>query len=185
MHTRYIVIFMFLFGTVNAQESSKLHFSSINQIGLLNGEQATSFSLQTVNGVRKNKWFAGAGIGIDDYLGRSIPVFVDLRYDLTTKENTPFMYTDGGINLLSETSGSAETPGYSTSAGIYYDLGVGWKLMFNNNRALLVSAGYSLKQVKENYRTYIGSPSPGLPDEGYDRFNYLYRRIVVKLGLQL
>ncbi len=51
-----------LTGIVDAQEKkSALKFSSINSVGLLSGQSQTSFTMQTINGVKYKTWFTGIG----------------------------------------------------------------------------------------------------------------------------
>lgn len=167
-------------------QNQKIKFSSINQVGLLSGDKGDRWMLQTINGLEKDKWFAGAGIGLDFYNYRTIPLFFDIRRDITNKKNTPFAYADAGINFLwlnSIQRGQEQFP--SSSPGLFYDLGVGWKLSGKNNRGFLFSAGYSFKQVKEKVKSWWLAPTPQLQSEDFQRYNYLHRRLVVKIGIEL
>ena len=74
-------------------------FSSINQIGLLAGEGGEGFQLQTINGLRYKTWMVGAGVGIDGYRFRSIPLFLELRKEFNLKSNAFFIYNDIGLQL--------------------------------------------------------------------------------------
>src|SRR6476661_5472613 len=73
-------------------------FSSINQIGLVAGEQNESYVLQSVNGLKYKTWMVGAGVGIDGYRYRSIPVFFQLRKEFPVKGDAIFLYNDIGTN---------------------------------------------------------------------------------------
>ena len=74
-------------------------FSSTTQVGMLEGSSGTSFQFQTINGARYRNWFAGIGIGYDRYRLRSVPLFLDLRWSLFSRPNTPFVYGDVGYNF--------------------------------------------------------------------------------------
>ncbi|MEJ7679187.1 MAG: hypothetical protein WKG06_15300 [Segetibacter sp.] len=143
--------------------------------------------VQTTNGISKEKWFAGTGTGLDFYGERTIPLFLDIRRDLTSKKNTPFAYADAGINFLWLNSNQREQKQFPTSSpGLFYDLGIGWKLSGKNNGGFLFSAGYSFKQVKEKVKyTWWPAPTPALESENFERHNYLYRRVVIKVGFIL
>jgi len=164
----------------------KIQFSSVNQAGLLTGSKGEAGTVQTINGIKSDKCFAGVGAGFDFYNFRTIPLFVDFRRDFSANKNTPFGYVDAGVNFLSLNSVQKEQLNVqSSSAGFYYDLGLGWKLSGKNNRAVIVSAGYTLKQAKYKVLSYRIAPTPQLQSEDYDRYNYLFRRIVIKIGFQL
>ncbi|MCW3110153.1 MAG: hypothetical protein JWQ09_4659, partial [Segetibacter sp.] len=45
----------------------KIKFSAINQVGLLTGSRGEAVTVQTINGIKKDKSFAGAGVGFDFY----------------------------------------------------------------------------------------------------------------------
>lgn len=166
--------------------ASKFKYSSINHVGLLAGGSGESTTVQTINGVTKGKYFAGVGTGIDFYKSRTIPVFLDLRRELSSKINTPFVYADAGVNFYWQNSLQKEQHEFRKFLpGLYYDLGVGWKLKAKNNRGFLISAGYSFKQVRERIKNLWSAPTVQLQEDSYDRYNYLYRRVIVKVAVQL
>jgi hypothetical protein len=167
-------------------QDRRIKFNSINQVGLISGSAGEAFMLQSVNGLKKDKWFTGAGIGLDFYNERTIPLFFDIRRDLVSKKNTPFAYIDAGVNFLWLNSIEKEQKQFSSSSpGLFYDLGIGLRLSGQNNRGFILSAGYSFKQVKENIKSSWLAPTPELGSDNYLRYNYLYRRIVIKMGIQL
>lgn len=180
-----IIPVLFLLATsATGQVTKKIVFRSINQAGVLSGEAGQAFTAQTINGIKTGRWFAGAGAGLDVYSSRTFPVFLDVRRDFSGKMNTPYAYIDAGVNFLSIPSVD-KSDNHKTSPGLYYDFGLGWKLVIKNSRAILLSAGYSFKQVKEKYQTNWGAPTLELQSTDWDRYNYSYRRLVLRLGLQL
>ena len=184
-----MIPFLILFMLIATGQNKKIKFSSINQVGLLSGSTGEAFMLQTINGLKKDNWFAGVGTGLDFYKERTIPLFLDIRRDIIifNRLNTPFIYTDAGINFswLSATQrGQKQFP--TSSPGLFYDLGIGWKVSGKNNRGYVFSTAYSLKQVKEKVKyLWQSAPFMDLESENYERRNYLYRRIVIKVGFQL
>jgi hypothetical protein len=164
----------------------KIRFSSLNEVGLLTGSNGDAFLAQTINGVKKGNWFAGLGAGLDFYKNKSVPLFLDLRRDLCGKVNTPFVFAEAGINLLTMNFIQKEQSGLtSSSPGLFYAAGIGWKLRMKHERALLLSAGYSLKQVKQKSRSWWAAPTIEMQEENYDQYNFLYRRFELKMGIQL
>lgn len=153
--------------------------------GLLEGTAGPSWNLQTINGVNYKSWFAGIGVGLDYYNLRTIPLFVDFRKELLRKSKTPFLYADGGIHFDWLTTG--QKPGWGSSEynrGFYYDAGAGYKFGFGNRRdALLVSAGYTMKTIREE-RVFIQQcvQPPCNPSKEY--YNYTFSRLSFKVGWQ-
>jgi hypothetical protein len=184
-----LVVSLFIVLSTFSQENSidkKIKFSSINQAGVLVGANKESAMVQTINGIRKDKWFAGVGAGIDFYVERGVPLFIDIRRDLTDKKNTAFLYADGGIyspwlNFIQK----ERKLNSSISVGGYYDFGLGWKLTGKNNRSFLMSAGYSLKQDRGKAMRQNWNPIIRATESNIEYYNYKYRRVVIKLGLQL
>ena len=192
MYVRFIIFSLLCTGMyhpLHAQqqiENSKIKFTSINQVGLLSGSAGQSASVQTINGFTKARWFTGIGTGIDYYGTRSVPVFVDVRSTLSNKLKRPFLYADGGINFPWISDGQKIARGYTatSSPGVYLEGGAGLKFKMKNNNAFLLSAGFSYKEVKdktEMMRIWIWPTS----DKTYETYKYQYRRIVVKLALEL
>jgi hypothetical protein len=170
--------------------NGKFTFSSINTVGLMSGSNGEALSLHTINGVAKDKWFAGAGIGFDYYACRTVPLFIDVTREIFSKKNTPFIYADAGLNIPWATTDQKLSRGGSTTfkKGIFYDAGIGWKLKSKNERGFLFSAGYSVKQVKEEVDQSwwgIWPPGPSQEQPRKEYFDSRYKRIIIKVGVQL
>lgn len=186
MKNLIIVPFLVLLVLHAAGQNQKIKFGAVNQVGLLSGDKGEAFMVQTINGIKKDKWFTGVGAGLDFYNERTVPLFIDIRRDLTAKKNTPFAYADAGLNFSwLNAMQRAEKQIFKTSPALYCDLGVGWKLSGKNNGGFLISAGYNFKQVKEKVRNVIWDPVSQTTIETSDRYNYSYRRIVIKVGFML
>jgi len=156
-------------------------FETIVQTGLLAGGSAEAFTLQTVNGFRHQKWFAGIGTGIDFYMQRSIPLFVDVRYDFSTKRKTFFLYSDAGTNFA-WTKNREQQNIIDQSPGLFTDAGIGLKINTKKQDAFVISAGYSHKQLKETQKGFSWWGWSVESPETYYRYNYKFNRIVVKIG---
>ena len=171
--------------STSIKPAHKIAFKSINQFGLLTGGNGQSGTLQTINGVQLNKWFAGVGAGIDYYGTRGVPLFLDVRKELLNKKNSPFIYADGGIHIPWATAAQNQNKAYlgEDKKGAYFDGGLGIKLQTKSIGAILLSAGYSYKQVKSKAEMFTIWSFP-TPVRSYEYYNYQYRRIVVKIGLE-
>lgn len=159
-------------------------FSSINQVGLVVGEKNESYSLQTVNGFRYKTWLVGAGVGIDGYRYRSVPVFLQLRKEFPTNGNAVFLYNDIGTNYpwVKDNQKVFYSSG-DFHQGLYYDGGIGYKVSMKR-QALVLSSGFSLKKLSERYSgitcAFIGGPC----QPAIDNYYYSLKRVSFKLGLQ-
>jgi hypothetical protein len=180
------------FATSSAQTPWK--FRSDNYLGFDNGEMGSYGQVQTVNGLYKRSWFLGVGAGLDYYRYRSIPLFVSVTKDLMPAKNGLFVNLDAGTNLpwydrpLSGTGYTASKfyPAPYWSA----DLGYKLKLSTHNDQAILFSAGYSYKEMKEDLTDSEGVGCPvnvicGLPVySSPERYEYHNHRASVKIGWQ-
>jgi hypothetical protein len=147
---------------------STLSFRSTEWLGLSTGMVGSAGQIQTVNGVAKGPWFLGVGAGVDYYRFRSVPLFLSVTRDLAVgKRNWLFLYLAGGTNLpwYKRPAGSLITPGggEATSvfhSGQYWSGGVGylWKLGDHSKKAVLVSAGYTVKKLSEDQTEVAGCP---------------------------
>jgi len=171
-------------------------FRSDNYLGLSTGQWGTGGLIQTVNGFYKGPWFLGLGAGLDNYRFRSVPLFLSLTRDLPafSKRSAFFVDLDAGTNLpwytrkLSPYDGSTSSKFYS---GLYWSasLGCKWKLSGQTGKALLLSAGYSMKKLREDQTapsTLCTGPSPGpcdLVTQNY-MYEYLNRTLFLTIGFQ-
>jgi len=160
-------------------------FHSINNLGLLEGQTGSSFMIQTINGIQNRSWFVGAGVGLDFYRYRTIPLFIDIRKDFGQSVNKIFVYADLGTNFSWVTDNEKEH--YLTEDkfgnGFYSDLGLGYKVRTGKNNSLLLSLGYSFKKLTETYRSQFYYPDLP-PNEQFDRISYSLNRLSIKIGWQ-
>ena len=172
--------------TISAQEKisekqKTLKFQSITQVAALAGSSDADFLIQSINGVKYQRFFAGAGVGLDFYNESSLPVTIELRQMILKNESSPFIYVAGGLNFPIATSTNSDF-----KSGGYYDFGVGYHVPMNKNFSFIVSLGYSIKQFSEVRTEKTFAPIPYYPLGTSDRtvtYEYDFRRIVLKVGL--
>ena len=167
-------------------------FHSVEQVALVNGNNAVSGALQTVNGLGYGNWFAGVGAGIDFYRYRSVPLFLDLRrsFDIN-KGNKLFVYADGGYNLpwvkrkdpVFSIWGWPGNTTYKNRGGVYMDAGFGYAVHAKGGNAFLLSAGYSHKYFSEK-RTTVTITGENMETVDIQKFTYSMNRLMIKLGWQ-
>ena len=153
------------------------------------GQSGGNLLLQTVNGVRFKDFFTGAGVGVDYYHYKTLPVFFDARRYFG-KKNNGFAYADIGYNFPLKNKPGKDIPYYQSykfSGGIYTDLGLGYKMKFINKSSFLLSAGYSYKRVSDKIGTVnpvidcmVGTSCPLLD---YSKYSYGFGRIILKAGV--
>lgn len=184
----YLLFFLLLTQLESAAQDSsrteeKPRFQSFNTVGLVAGATEEELLVQSVNGFRKDKLFAGLGVGIDYYHQRSVPVFLELRRFFSRKPSSVFLYAGGGWNFAwKEDRGDQGFFISSYGNGLYFDLGLGRTFSVGGREVFVLSIGYSGK----NYTSSIEMPQycPGgncPPREEISRYNLT--RIVLKGGL--
>jgi hypothetical protein len=166
-------------------------FTSIIQAGILEGGADKSFGqFQLVNGIQRNAWFYGLGLGIDYYgAKRSVPLFFDVKRDLIKGKRTPFIYADAGYNfswLREKDKIVYWGTDYNAKGGLYYEMGLGYKFILKNKMAFGLSAGYSFKEQEETYKRVLFFDFPPVPHTTYsptpDIYHYSFRRISLKFN---
>ena len=165
---------------LNAVAQSKIKFKSINQFGILVGASQNAIQLHTINGVSYKTFSAGIGVGFDNYYFKTIPVFIDLRKNLSVKGHTPFVYADIGYNYPKDKKDVTQWETTKYSGGVYYDLGIGYQIPLDGQLALNMSLGYSHKNIEETREYSVwGMPN----DKRTEYYDYTFRRATIKLAL--
>jgi hypothetical protein len=167
----------------SAQEKVKFKFTSINEVGLLQGQSGSAFQLQIINGVSYKTFSGGIGIGMDNYYLKTIPLFFDIRKNFS---KNVFAYVDAGVNFpwnKKDLENKIVVEG-TYSKGLYLDAGAGYLINFKKTGKLLLSIGYSEKQIKENADpNVIVEPSP--PSHYTNYYKYIFQRLTMKIGLSI
>jgi len=190
MKLLFLCLLVFSFSFVKAQENTdkpkntKLRFRSINTMGVLAGENPPEPLLQTVNGLNYKTWFAGIGTGIDYYVERSIPVFLDVRKAISNNVKAPFIYVAAGKHFAWHT----EKPASWISSGMqgkwYYDAGAGYQVPLSSKMQMILSAGYSCKKMTEEVNTMPWVSAWPPPHGAIQEREHIFRRLAFKMGLQ-
>ena len=160
----------------------KFHYQGTVHIGMLNGSSSAATNLQTVHRVTYRGWFTGIGIGLDNYSYRTAPLFVELRKNLLNKPATPFLFADIGGQIPWVKDGQTfwwgTKPEYKGK--LYTNIGAGYRFTLSQKYALLFSASYSVKKLKESYTPYCDFCVPPYPTEVVNE--YTLRRLSLMLG---
>lgn len=146
-----------------------VRFRSVETVGFSNGSSGSFGQVQTINGVAKGTWFAGLGVGLDYYRFRSVPLFLSLSRDLAIgKRDWLYLFLNGGTDVAwykRNLSGQDYIISSTFHGGAYWSGGLGylWKLGEHSNKAVLLSAGYTQKKVKEHQTTAGGNCCCDIP----------------------
>ena len=188
MHKKIIFLFFLVMACGFCFSQKKLSFKSQNYIGLLEGEDGSSFQLQTVNGFQYAGWFTGIGTGLDYYRYRSIPVFLSLNKSFGNKTRNFFLLLDGGLNYAwvkkQEPSRWNQSIEQDFKPGLFWASGLGYKIGLKNKDAILINLSYSYKHIKETKLTPVFCINPPCVPLT-ERYDYKLNRVSIKLGWEL
>ncbi|MBV4356261.1 hypothetical protein [Pinibacter aurantiacus] len=174
MKSTIILLFCVLASVSFANAQNKAKFSSINQVGVLGNQSATTVAFQTLNGACYKGWFAGVGAGVDFHQYFTVPVFLDVRKEFGQTNYKPFVYLDGGVSIYADDKDAF----YDYKNGGCFEGGVGYAFYFHKRQAVLLSAGYSYKSFKKE-RSWGDAWNHTV-----DTYNYNFNRLAVKVGLR-
>lgn len=190
MSKKYLLLLLvsFLAHTSRAQDKTgKIHLQTFVNIGLINGSKGSSMSLQTIIGGALQKSFVGLGVGLDYYRFRTVPVFADLRHEFGNDKRSVFLYGDIGYALDWLTDKNREQSNMFSlndnyKGGLYYDVGIGYKFGFKNSDALILSAGYTFKTLKNELTQPGFCPFVGPCHNENETYRYYLSRLILKAG---
>lgn len=166
--------------------AQKPKFNSINSGGLILSRNGSYGLIQSVNGLSFQKWFGGLGGGYDFYYYSSIPLFIDARRYLDGK-NKSFVYADLGYNFPGKFKPRSEVSFYTTykfSGGLYSDVGIGYEFLLAGNTSLVISGGFSYKNLSNRVGIVNPCLTPPCPESVND-YTYDFNRIIFKAGIKL
>lgn len=175
-------VLLFLFSGL--AQDIKPRFSSINSIGFAAGESSPGLVLETVNGIKFHNFFAGIGIGKDDYRYKSIPLFLEGKW-FFGDDKKGFIYGDLGYNFPGKNKPGNEIFNYDSyhfSGGSYSAIGVGFNLPLYKKSALQFSLGYSYKKLSDRVGVII-CPFVGPCYTDYSRYEFGFGRLILKAGV--
>lgn len=182
---------LFITVSLHAQKKQKWFFHSSNSMGLLTGDEGSKFSMNSVNGFQKKNWSIGLGLGIDPYGYSSIPVYADVRKAFGSKLWKPFVYADAGPSIPLPNKDLPKTwmngqPAFDLKIGWIYEMGLGVQRKLVGSTDFFLQIGYSQKAY-----SYVDNQNLRLPDpfpwgtSNPIKYDYTYRRWVVKMGITL
>lgn len=181
----YLITTICIVLCLSGRAQKKLSFHSINQLGITTGSSGESFSLQTINGIQYKKYSAGIGIGLDWYSTRTVPVFIDVRREFSNAAHRPFVYANIGASRPwwkgNETGNSTNKREDHTKA--CWEAGAGYNIHLKNNTSLVLSLGYSFKQVSYSQPYASLGNNAWLPYSSLNRYDYYYKRIAIRAGI--
>lgn len=150
--------------------------------GLLEGSAGSAFQVQAIPGVAYKNWIAGLGTGLDYYKRRSVPLFLSLRRDLAISNSAFFLSADGGLNY--EWTQKTDLSEGDFKPAPYYAASLGYRLPIGNkSKSVLLSFGYSYKQLKESKNIIIPCLVPPCPQSN-EVYRYHLNRWSLRTGFQ-
>src|SRR6185312_10794982 len=180
----FLLIISFAMASALSAQNKKARFQSVNQFAMVGGENHVNTAFQTINGVKFTDWFAGIGIGIDNYRYKTLPLFLDGRWHFG-EDKKAFFYGDLGYNFPMKNKPGKEVYYYNTYdfiGGIYTDLGIGFQLSLNKYSCLVFSLGHSYKRLQNRIGIKIICPGFACPVD-YSLYDYKFGRMILKAGL--
>lgn len=184
---RNILLFiLFNLSFIQSTKAQKpgLRFSSTTSVGIVTGESESALIIETINGIKFSKWFAGVGAGLDYYQYNSLPIFVNGRRYFD-KSNRAFVYGNAGFSIPLKNVPKPELgffTDYYFSGGIYAGGGVAYSLPLKNRTSMTFSIGYSYKELEMHSNVKICGIIPPCREE-QSRYDLNYGMIVIKMGI--
>lgn len=178
----FLIVVIYAFKSEAQINSIKKHSYFIPQIALLNGDNRVGTQLQMIGGYTVKGWGMGAGAALDYYKFRSVPVFADLRKGFG-KNQKSFAYANFGYNISWVLDNQHYYNGeYAGSDnGWYGDAGLGYNFFNHENEGLVISAGFTTKSLKQDYKEYKYLPGI-IPQTEIRSFNYTLNRLAIRIG---
>ena len=178
----FLLLLIISFSCVAQKKPVK--FQSINLAGIVGGENHVHSTFQTLNGIRFSNWFAGVGVGIDNYRYKTLPLFIDGR-GYFGKDKNAFFYGDIGYDFPVKNKPGKEVYYYNTynfSGGIYTDFGIGYEVSLNKSSSLAFSLGHSFKKLQNEVGVVTQCLVAPCPVD-YSKYDYEFGRMILKAGL--
>lgn len=172
-----------------AQQGWKVHPSIAT--GFSVGQLGAYGQLKATLAVSHGPWSIGPGVAIDYYRYRTIPVFLAVTRDLSKPESRAifFLYAEGGLDL----------PWYypDTHPWDYYTSrfrpapwltggpGLRLRLSRRHPQAILLTAGYTFKNVREIQTAHQPCLTPNSCAYSPDQYTYTYINHVLTFAIGL
>ncbi len=184
----FLILLLFLIVRNESQaqqnKNKKKFFSSQISTGIVEGEQGTSFHIETINGIRYKTWFGGIGAGLDYYYFRSIPLYLSAIKYLSSRNHSFFIQGDAGtnfawvnrMNVWNEVS-------HDFKPGMYWNGTLGFVTGLDRKNSFSFGLGYSHKNLKEIREMAVMCFSPPCQNS-FETYKYNLKRLTLKLGWQ-
>lgn len=178
-----LLLVLLLAATANAQDSTRtpLRYALFYSAGVSFGQSAVSKQFSLVNGIKFKTWYAGAGVGVDYYFERTVPVFLQIRKELKEKMNTPFALANGGYHfewIQDEAFFESEH-----RSGWYYEAGAGYRFGLGRKSSFNLSAVYSYKPFSKLVDVMPWSSVWPPPPGAFQRYDYQLRRLQLNVAV--
>lgn len=157
-------------------------FVNMTSLGFLAGSssnmQPAPFSLVMVNGWRNSAGlFLGVGLGIEFLNTNYLPLFVDMRYDITGKDVVPYLVLKGGYSLPMSSGYSEYDVEYAYQGGVLAAGGLGLKIRTREHFAWDIELMYRYQQTSSTEVYSWNSQEYQYTD--------IYNRIEIRLGFYI
>lgn len=157
-------------------------FVNMTSIGFLagssNNQQIAPFSLVMVNGWRNAAGlFLGVGLGLEFLNTNYLPLFLDMRYDISGKDVVPYLLMKGGYSLPMTQGYTEYDTEYTYQGGALVAGGVGLKIRTREHFAWDIELMYRYQQTSsvEKY---------GWNSQQY-QYTDIYNRVEIRLGFYI
>jgi hypothetical protein len=185
MKNKWLIIAVLLpLVSVSQQSKSKGKIQTVTSVGFAAGESTAKPLFQVSGGWTFDRYYAGVGVGFDQYFTNSIPLFADGRFSFG-RARWGFAYVNGGYNFTTDKPDEktiwSQTSTNRLLGGFYMDAGLGYRIHIGTLHRLLISAGYSQKNVVR--QTIYTNPCLVAPcPETIVDYRYKLGRIVTKVS---
>jgi hypothetical protein len=146
---------------IQYKEKGFVHYTELGPLAMSNrasnGVTTSAFSFQTTNGYKFNQYlFTGLGVGADLYAIQTfVPIVLSVRGDFTNRgTKIPFYFVEGGYSINAT---SNDVAGTTYKGGNTFAVGLGLKILFQENTGFVIGAGYRFQrsELVEKTKTTI------------------------------
>ena len=150
-----LLLCAFRAAAVDADSTRRFGLYAVQQFGMAFGEKSNSFVLNMSGGVAyKNRLKAGIGAAFNMNYVRTMPLYVDLRYEPFRSKVRPVVFAAGGLNVFPTYSANSDVFYYyndeivKRQVGTYAEAGIGFKTKLAGNVYYNTSFGYIYKKSR-------------------------------------
>lgn len=179
------VIFFTLISCNTFSQQKKLKFTSINTIGVIHGNAGEFANLQSINGVSKNKYFAGIGLGVDWYKYKSVTATAEVRNYLLKEKN---FGVNAGIGYNFPFNNKPDFNVVSTyytptfAGDLYTNAGLFYEFRFLKKYRGVINPGFTIKKMTLTTKDVSPCLVPPCP-ETVNKYHYNFQTLSIKTGV--